>query len=109
MTVTLKCLIPAAHVPAAATTLFTATAKTIIDKFTVSNTGAQTTVEVHIVPAGGSANPSTVVLPAVTIEAGRAYLCAEMVGHILEIGDSIVAEAAVASTISIRASGREVT
>jgi hypothetical protein len=103
---TIRCLINAQHAPATLTTLFAASGKTWIDKFTANNTGAQTTLDVHIVPAGGSANPANRML-RVTIEQDAAYLCAEMVGHILETGDLIAVKAGAAASISIRASGRE--
>jgi hypothetical protein len=109
MPVTLRCLIPTKHAQAAQATQFTAGAKTIVDKFTATNTGlVAATLTVHLVPAGSSAGAGNKVVE-VLIEPGKAYLCAELVGHILELGDLISTLVDVASTISIRASGREVT
>jgi hypothetical protein len=104
---TLKVLIQGVHVTTSAVAYHAASALTIIDKFTASNTsGSDATLTVHLVPSGGSAAAGNKVLPSVNVEAGKVYLCAELVGHDLEAGDSIVALASVGSAISIRASGR---
>lgn len=109
MPVTPKCLIETKHAPAAVAPQFTASAKTIVDKFTANNTGSgDATLTVHLVPAGASVGPGNKVLE-VSVEQGKAYLCAELVGHILEAGDAISVGGGVAATIAIRASGREVT
>jgi hypothetical protein len=109
MPVTPRCLIETKHAPGAVAQQFAATAKTIVDKFTATNTGTnEATLTLHLVPSGATVGPSNKVLE-VLIEQGKAYLCAELVGHILEPGDVIAGGADVASTIAIRASGREVT
>jgi hypothetical protein len=109
MAVTIRALIETKHAETGQTAQFTASARTIIDKFTATNTsGSDASLAVHLVPSGASASNSNKVL-AVDIEAGKAYLCAELVGHILEAGDQISTRAGAASAIAIRASGREVT
>ncbi len=104
---TWKALIQGQHVGTSAAAYYTAGALTVIDKFTASNTGPSAALlTVYIVPSSGSAAAGNRVLPPVNIDSLEAYLCAELVGHVLEIGDSIWALADTGSAISIRASGR---
>lgn len=105
---TWKCLIQAKHALATQATQYTAGSLTVIDKFTATNTNPSTavTLSVHIVPSGGSANSQNRLIQEVSIEPGKAYLCGELPGHILEVGDFISTIASVASSIVIRASGR---
>jgi hypothetical protein len=104
---TFRALINATYAPTAVAALFSASAKTIIDKFTVTNVSDDDVeVDVHLVPSGGGAGPSNRLL-RLTVRFGEAYLCAEVVGHMLEIGDAIHVRAATASAVCVRASGRE--
>lgn len=110
MTVQAKTLMPSAAIVAAATTQYTAPAntRTIIDKMTVTNTtGAAVTVTVYIVTAAGASGTSNRLIAAQSIAAGTAYLCPEIVGHILNPGDFIVTEASAVG-LTGRISGREV-
>lgn len=104
---TIACLLEARHAGTSNATVFTASAKTIIDKCTATNTtpAADVTLAVHIVPNGGTRSSANRTM-FVTIEAGKCYLCGELVGHILEQGDAIHFIAGQASAISVRASGR---
>lgn len=84
--------------------------RTIIDKFTGTNTtaGAQT-LTVKLVQSGGAAGAANTIVSAKTIQPGETYTFPEIVGHVLNPGDFISTLASAAAAITIRASGREVT
>jgi hypothetical protein len=111
MAVTVKNIIPAKQAESAQTTQYTATGcRTIIDKFTVTNTSAaNVTFSVNLVASGGSAEVANLVLSAKNIVPGETYLCPELVGHVLEPGGFISTLAGAATSLTIRASGREIT
>jgi len=112
MAITIKPLIPAKQAEDSQTTQYTAPTgtRTIIDKFTVTNTTASNaTIAVNIVSASGSAGASNLVLSTKAIAPGECYTCPELVGQILEPGAFISTLAGTASALTIRASGREVT
>lgn len=111
MSVTAKTLVESAQAPNANTTQYTAPAvtRTIIDKFTATNTtGAGATLTVFLVPSGGAAGAANTIISARNLIAGEAYTCPELVGHVLNPGDFIVTASSVNNALTIRASGREV-
>ena len=111
MTVNVKVLIPAKTAEAAQTTQYTATGvTTIIDKFTATNYSASAaTISVNLVTTGGAAGNVNLITKTKTLQAGEVYTFPEIVGQVLSAGDFISTLAGTASTINIRASGREVT
>lgn len=111
MTVTVKVLIPAKQAENAQTTQYTATnCKTIIDKFTVTNTSAgNVTFSVNLVTSGGSAGASNLILDTRSIAVDECYTCPELVGQALEPSGFISTIAGAATSLTIRASGREIT
>lgn len=111
MAVTVKNIIPRKQAENAQTTPYTATnCKTIIDKFTVTNTSAgAVTFAVNLVASGGSASSSNLVLSSKSIQAGECYTCPELVGQSLESGGFISTLAGAATSLTISASGREIT
>lgn len=111
MTVTVRNIIPPKQAEAAQTTQYTATnCKTLIDKFTVTNTTATAaTFAANLVPYGGTAGDSNLILKTRIIAAGECYGCPELVGHALESGGMISTLAGTASALTIYASGREIT
>lgn len=111
MTVTVKVLIPAKQAENAQTAQYTATnCKTVIDKFTVTNTTAgNVTFSVNLVTSGGSAGASNLILDARSIAPDECYTCPELVGQALESGGFISTIAGAATSLTIRASGREIT
>lgn len=111
MSVTVRGIVEAKYAEATQTTQYTATnVRTTIDKFTVSNvSGGAETIAVNIVPSGGAAANSNLVLPARSLASGEVYICPELVGHVLEPGDMISTVASATSSLVIRISGREVT
>ena len=85
-------------------------ARTRIDKFTVTNTGAaNATLSVWLVDASGSASNANLVVDAKPVVPGETYLCPELIGQWLMTGSFIVTQASAATTLTIRASGVEYT
>lgn len=111
MAVTVKNLIPRKQAENSQTTQYTATnCKTIIDKFTVTNTSAaNVTLSVNLVASGGSAGDSNLVLKAKSIAPSETYTCPELVGQTLESGGFVSTLAGAATSLTISASGREIT
>ncbi len=111
MTVTVKNIIPRKQAENAQTTQYTATnCKTIIDKFTVTNTTAgAVNFACNLVASGGSAGASNLVLSTKAIAAGECYTCPELVGQTLEASGFISTLAGAATSLTISASGREIT
>ena len=111
MTVTVKVLIPAKQAENAQTTQYTATnVKAIIDKFTVTNTSANNvTFSCNLVTVTGSAATSNLIIDTRTIVPDETYTCPELVGQALESGGFISTISSAATSLTIRASGREIT
>ena len=111
MTVSIKVLIPAKQAENAQTTQYTATnCKAIIDKFTITNTSAgNVTFSVNLVTSGGAADPANLILDTRAIAPDETYTCPELVGQALESGGFISTIASAATSLTIRASGREIT
>lgn len=109
--VTIKNIIPRKQALAAQTDQYTATnCKCIIDKFTVTNTSAaNVTFSVNLVASGGTAGDANLVLKAKTVVPNETYTCPELVGQVLEAGGTISTIAGAAASLTISASGREVT
>ena len=112
MTVIAKALFNPLQAAAAETTQYTAPAatRTIIDKFTGTNTtAAVATLTVKLIESGGAAGASNTIVSAKALQPGEAYTFPEVVGHVLNPGDKISTLAGTAAAITLRSSGREVT
>jgi hypothetical protein len=111
MTVTVKNIIPRKQAENAQTTQYTATnCKTIIDKFTATNTTAGAVAfSANLVASAGAAGASNLIISAKSIAAGECYTCPELVGQTLEPGGFISTLAGAATSLTISASGREIT
>jgi len=111
MAVTIKVLIPPKQAENSQTTQYTATnCKAIIDKFTITNTsGGNVTISVNLVTNGGSAGASNLIMDTRAIAPDETYTCPELVGQALESGSFISTIASAATSLTIRASGREIT
>jgi len=110
MAVTAKAIIPSIQAVNANTTQYTAPAstRTILDKFTGTNTtGAPATLTVNLVNSGGAAGAANQIVQK-TLAAGESYTFPEIVGHVLNAGDFINTNDSVNNAVTIRASGREV-
>lgn len=111
MTVTSKPIIASKYAANSETTEYSAPPGTraIIDKFTGYNgTGGAVSLTVKVVPNAGTAGASNTMLVK-SLAAGETYTFPELVGHALEPGGVISVLASAATSIVIRASGREVT
>lgn len=111
MGVTVRVLIPAKQAENSQTTQYTATnVKAMIDKFTATNTSAaNVTLSVNLVASGGSASAANLIVDARTIAPDETYTFPELVGQVLESGGFISTIASAATSLTIRASGREIT
>lgn len=111
MTVTVKNIIARKQAENVQTGQYTAeNCKTIIDKFTVTNTSAaNVNFSVNLVASGGSVSNSNLVLKTRAIAPNETYTCPELVGQVLEAGGFISTLAGAASSLTISASGREIT
>lgn len=87
-----------------------ANCKTIIDKFTVTNTSAaNVNFSVNLIAEGGSAADGNLVLKTRAVAPNETYTCPELVGQVLESGGFISTLASAAAALTISASGREIT
>ena len=83
---------------------------TIIDKFTATNYSAgAVTLSVNLVTSAGSAGDLNLVVKTKSLAAGETYTFPEIVGQVLAPSGFISTIASAATSISIRASGREIT
>lgn len=111
MTVTLKVLIPAKQAENVQTTQYTAVnCKTIIDKISATNTSANNvTIGVNIVTSGDTAGTQNLMVVSRAIAPAETYNFPELVGVQLNISDFISTIASAATSLTIRANGREIT
>ncbi len=111
MTVIVKTIIQAKQAESSQTTQYTAiNCKTIIDKFTATNTSAgNVTISVNLVASGDSAGASNLIVGTRAVAPDETYTFPELVGQVLEPGGFISTIASAATSLTIRASGREIT
>lgn len=111
MSVLVKTLIPSKQAEASQTTQYTAVnCKTIIDKFTITNTNTtNVTISVNLVTSGGTAGLDNRIVDTRSVAPDETYTCPELVGQVLESGAFISTIASAATSLTIRASGREIT
>ena len=109
--ITLKNIIPRKQAEAVQTTQYVAVnCKTVIDKFTATNTSASpVTIGVNLVPNGGAASAANLVVSAKSIAPNETYNFPELVGQSLEAGGFISTIAGAATSLTISATGREIT
>lgn len=111
MAVLVKNIIPRKQAENVQTTQYTATnCKTIIDKFTVTNTSAaNVNFSVNLVAELGVTGNDNLVMKTRAIAPNETYTCPELVGQVLEDGGFISTLAGTATALTISASGREIT
>lgn len=111
MTVTVSNIIPPRQAEAVQTSQYTSeNAKTIIDKFTATNTSsANVDLSVNLVENGGTPGNSNLVVNARTLAPGETYTFPELVGQVLEDGGFISTLASAATSLTISAAGRLIT
>mgnify|MGYP000872965201 CR=1 FL=1 len=111
MSITAKAIIPAKQAENVQTTQYTAASstRTIIDKFTATNTSAgSVTLSVNLVTSGDTAGNQNLITKTKSLAAAEVYTFPEIVGHVLNPGDFISTIAGAATSITIRACGREI-
>jgi hypothetical protein len=110
MATTVKALIPAKQAEATQTIQYTAiNCRAIIDKFTATNTSAASvTINVNIVATSGVASDSNLIVDTRSILPDETYTFPELVGQVLDSGNTIITIASAAASLTIRASGREI-
>jgi len=103
-------LISTKYMETSATTQYTSTnIKTYIDKFTLNNVTASTvTVSISLVESGDTASLGNQLISSRPIPPGKPYLCPELTGQLLDIGDFIATLSGTGSAIVMRATGRTV-
>jgi len=83
--------------------------KTTIKKLTLTNSTVNArTVTLHLVPSGGTADATNVLLSVLNIAAHTTIDVTEASGHTLETGSTIQALADAATAVTIQGSGFEV-
>lgn len=110
-TITVKNIIPRLQAQNIDTTQYTAVnCTTVIDKFTVTNTtGANVIITINLCPSGGTPSTANSVLNSKSIAPNETYNCPELVGQVLSPNGFISTIAGAASSLTISASGREIT
>lgn len=111
MSVLVKTLVAAKQAENVQTTQYTAVnCKAIIDKFTATNTNtANVTISVNLVTNGDTAGVTNLIVDSRSIAPDETYTFPELVGQVLESGGFISTIASAATSLTIRASGREIT
>lgn len=112
MAITGKRMVAGSQITAAATTFYTVGASTRaqIQAMTITNRNAAArTVTIHLVPSGGTATDSNIILAAKSLNQDESYKVIEAIGQWLEAGGTIQALASAATSVNLVASGIEVT
>lgn len=111
MAVVVKTLIPSKQAANSLEEQYSvSTGRTIIDKFTATNTsGSNVGINVYLIQFGGAAGDDNLIVDTRVIVPNETYTFPELVGQVLEAGASISTNASAANALTIRASGREIT
>lgn len=111
MTVTATVLIPAKIVENTQTTQYTSTGvTTIVDKFTATNySSSPVTLSINVVTTSDIAGNQNLIVKSKILQASETYLFPEIVGQVLRPGDFISTIAGTATSVNLRASGRQIT
>jgi hypothetical protein len=111
MAITVLNIIPRGYAANTQSTQYTSSnAKTVIDKFTVTNVSSSAAdISVNLVAEGDTASDADLVVDARTIAAGETYTCPELIGQVLESGGFISTLASASSALVLSASGRVIT
>jgi hypothetical protein len=113
MSSTAKVIVPAQDLPNAAALLYTSPANgkgTWIDKATaVNHSGSVQTITFYLLPSGGSALVSNLVVDQKSIADKATDMLPEMIGKFIAPGDMIYGLAAAVTAVNIAINGRELT
>jgi hypothetical protein len=110
MAVIATVLIPAKIAEEVPTTQYTAANVTaIIDKFTATNfSDAATFITINLVTSGGVAGDNNVIVSTRTLSPNETYIFPEIVGSVILAGGYISTLCGDGASVTIRASGREI-
>lgn len=111
MTITAKPLINAKYAAFSSTAEYTVptATKTIIDKFTVTNTDSgAVTVTIRIVPSGETEGNQHQIIKDLSTAASATTDISSMQNQVLSAGDKVFVVASLANKLVLRMSGREV-
>ncbi len=110
MSIEIVNIIPRKQAEAIQTTQYTApNDSTVIDKFTVTNTSSSIVLFSCNLPAlGDSVGDENLLIDSIQIISGETYTCPELVGQVLAEGSYISTLAGAALSLTISASGREI-
>ena len=92
----------------AASTLYTCPTNTrvrVVAATAVNDTTSAETFTLYRVPSGGTAGASNLIINAQSLGSQESYTCPEIIGHILEAGDTIQGLAGTANQITVHISG----
>lgn len=112
MAITGKRMVAGSQLTASAATYYTVGASTRaqIQAMTITNRNASSrTVTIHLVPSGGTADDTNIILAAKSLAQNESYKVIEAIGQWLEAGGTIQALASAATSVNLVASGIEVT
>lgn len=111
MAITIKNIIPRKQAENTQSGQYTAVnCKCIIDKFTATNTSvANASLSVNLIISGGSAGDGNLVVKERMLAPKETYTFPELAGQVLENGGFISTIASALSSVTISASGREIT
>lgn len=111
MAVIAKNIIPSKQAENSQTTQYIAqNCRTIIDKFTATNTSTNNILfSVNLVAFSASPGVDNLIVDSRAIAPDETYTFPELVGQVLEPGGFISTIASAATSLTIRASGREIT
>lgn len=111
MSSTILNIIPRKQAEASATAQYTVpnNKTAIIDKFTVTNTSSVAVpFSVYLVASGGTVGDDNKVLDNYQVGVEETYTCPELVGQVLQAGGFISTVAGAVSSLTISASGRQI-
>lgn len=112
MSATNKTLIDGVQLTASAVTLYTSPANgagTRVTAFTVTNSDTVETYSLHIVPSGGSADSTNILVSARALIDNESDNPAEITNQLVPAGGTIQALASTTLKMTVRASGVEFT
>lgn len=111
MAVTPKVLVDPQQAPVVTATVYTSPSGgkgAYIDKFTGTNvTAVVATLTINLVKSAGAASAANTIVLTKSLAAGECYTFPEIVGSLLAPGDFVSIVASTAASITVRASGRE--
>lgn len=103
-------IIPARAMPSTQTTQYTSAGfKTVVSKFTVTNTGLSTTVfNVNLLSAKDTPNSGNLIISQRAIAPKETYTCPEMVGQVVGVNGYISTLAGTSGALTISAAGDQI-